>query len=392
MRRPILVMAIVFFSMEFMLAFGSSDALAQSLENYYQVTGDEFGHRVPEGFSDSQFSLLWSAYNLKSDSLLAKFFNNWRLETQIVEEPLLETPISNATASLYYFLLNVDFQNSIYPYEYAVIQNQIEATMPSSLWSSEAEYVLRNYHPQSSDPYHPIFIIIDDSHNEMLGDFLGDWSEAKTMAAQQFFGSYVPFGVDLNYSDNQNDWVLIRHWYTFSFSPDLQEASVLDQTPSGNVEYTCAIGQDGKWEKISDGTIEPVPPPEPPPVPPPRPPHPSPPVPIIITPSPPPAPSPKPQGRPRPIRTPTHATSPDNPVQAGRPRANTRAQQNPTSPQTPTQPKRTRTNPPSTNQPTSPKTPSQRPRQIQSPVNTPSSPPPADKKAEDQKKDRQRSQ
>jgi hypothetical protein len=48
MKRAILVMAVVSFSLEFVLAFGSSDALAQSLENYYQVTGDEFGHREPD--------------------------------------------------------------------------------------------------------------------------------------------------------------------------------------------------------------------------------------------------------------------------------------------------------------------------------------------------------
>lgn len=255
MKRAMMTIsaAAMFLSMGFMSILGFSDASAQSLNNDYQVTGDEFGHEQPQGFSESQFNLLWNSYNSKSDSLLGRFFNNWKIETQNVEEPLLESPVSYATSSLFYFLLNTDYQSPSYPYDYAVIQNQIEATASSSFSDSQIQYVLQNYHPQSSDPNLPVFVMLDDSHNELIQDFLGDWSEVKAMAAQQFFGNYVPFGVDVNYSNNQNSWALFRHWYTFSFSSDLQEADVLDQTPSGNVGiHLCRgtgwnMGKDSGW-------------------------------------------------------------------------------------------------------------------------------------------------
>ncbi|MFZ1081688.1 MAG: hypothetical protein WAO19_07165, partial [Candidatus Kryptoniota bacterium] len=391
---------------EIIIAFVPFDVLGQSVDSNYQATGDEFGHGESEGYSDFQFGLLWSAYNLESDSILAKFFTNWELETRIAEEPLLETPISNATASLFDFLLDADFQSSNYPYEDAVIQNQIEATMPPSLWSSQDECILQNYHPQSSDPYHPVFIILDDSHNEMLEEFLGDWSEVKTIAAQEFFGNYVPFGVDVDYSNNQNDWALIRHWYTFSFTPDLQQASVLDQTPSGAVTYACIVGPDGNWVKFPDQPIAPLlSRSESPPVYSPHPAHHPLPVTIVHDPS----LSIGPAGDPRSISTTTHPASPRNRIQAGRPRPIAPRQHNPTSPQIPTQPKRSRDNTPSTNGPTSPRTPATRSRQSQQQVNTPSSPnnpattqspshatssksQPPDTKTQDPKKDHQKSQ
>ncbi len=412
MKPSLSVFPAFFLFIGIQLSLGCSSVSAQSSAS--QVTGYEFGSLEPEGFSDSQFNLLWNAYSTKSDSLLGKFFNNWRLETQIVEEPLLDSPISNATASLYFFLLNSDFQNSNYPYEYAVIQNQIEATLPSTLWSTQDDYILRNFHPQSNDPYHPTLVMLDSKHNGILGDFLGDWSEGKAEAAQQFFGLYVPFGVDVDNSENQSDWALARHWYSFAFTSDLQEAYVTDQTPSGPVRYTCVVGPEGNWERVSDGVIiidppqppEPLPvPPEPPPGPPPypphppHPPHPAPSTPYIPVPTPPsPEPPSKPPGRPRPIGT-TRPTSPQNPIHVERPRPIAPQPNNPSSPQTPALPG---PNPPTTHQPTSP--PTARPRQNQ-PSNIPAPPqkqtpekprtnpppqnnPPPDKKTRDSNRDR----
>jgi hypothetical protein len=424
-------------------SLGCSNASAQSSTS--QVTGHEFTRWEPEGFSDSQFSLLWNAYNLKSDSLLAKFFNNWRLETQILEEPVLNSPISDATASLFTFLLNNDFQNSYYPYEYAVIQNQVEAAVSSPSWSSDNGYVLVDFHPPSSNPQGPLYIMLDDRHNGLLGEFLGDWSVTKAQAAQQFFGSYAPFGTDVYYYDKQADWSLFRHWYSFQFTSDLLEAFVTDETPSGTVNYTCIIGPEGTWMKVSNETVimEPVSPSEPPdpyypppdprpywPPHPPRPPHPPhgpDPVPptggVIIQPTPAPAP---PVARPRTVPTPTHTVTPTDPVDVGRPRTNPPPEHSPVSPpfyqpvvpQSPSQPERKRTDSPPAPQQTPPQqapverqrtnapqvnppspqpaVPQERPRTVQP---APSNPPPAnpqkpapppEKKDQDQKRDRQR--
>lgn len=419
------------------LSLGCSNASAQS--SVSQVTGHEFTRWESEGFSDLQFNLLWNAYNAKSDSLLAKFFNNWRLETQILEGPVLSSPISDATASLFVFLLNNDFQDSYYPYEYAVIQDQVEATISSASWSSENGYTLVNFHPQSSNPRGPMYILLDNKHNGILGEFLGDWSVIKAQAAQQFFGNYVPFGADVYYYDKQADWSLIRHWYSFKFTSDLQEAFVTDETPSKEVNYTCIIGANGTWIKVSDDEIvlDPLPdpgppPPDPGPVPPPpgpRPPHPphphdpGPPV-IITLPSPTPAP---PVGRPRPISTPTHPATPTQPVDVGRPRTDPPVHNpvsppfyQPVSPQTPSQPERHRTDSPPVSQLTPPQqapverqrapqasppsappqAPQERPRTAQlapsnppatqTPANPQKSSTPPEKNDQDQKKDRQR--
>lgn len=367
MKCIVLVVAAFFFLEMFS---GQVCTFAQTPVDSPQIAGDEFGHFEPEGFSDSQVNLLWEAYNEKSDSLLAKFFNSWRLETQVVEEPLLDSPINNAIASLYFFLMNSDFQNLNYGYKYAVIQDQIEATVPSTSWSSQSEYVLRNFHPQSSDPNHPILILLDDIHNQILSDFFGDWSEVKAEAARNFFGSFVPFGADIDYHDNQPDWSLVRHWYSFAFTPDLQEASVVDQTPSGPVEYTCIVGPGGNWMKVSDETILTEPPessespvittePSPPVQFPWRPHHPLPTNTYVPPPAVPsgPASTPEPTGRPRPVATPTHPTSPLNPVRSDRPRQGTPEQHSPAPPQTQTQPERTRVSPPSAHRPTSPQGP-----------------------------------
>jgi len=399
----------LFIGVQFSL--GYSDASAQSSTS--QVTGNEFTPAGPRGISDSQSIPLWNAYKTKSDSLLAKFFNNWRLETQIVEEPMLDTPINNSIASLYLYLMNSDFQNSVYPYKYAVIQNEIEATVESSASSSQEDYTLYDFHPQSSDPNHPILIMLDDKRDEMLSEFLGDWSVAKAEAAQQFFGSYVPFGADVDYSAKQADWSLIRHWYSFAFTSDLQEALVSDETPSGTEKYTCVIGQDGNWMKVSDQTIvldqtqspeqpiEPVPVPYPMPTPypihhprPPRPHYPPVASPVTITPAPSPTPAP-PVGRPRPIGT-TRPNDPSNPVNVGRPRPVMPTQP---LPQTPAQPSRPRTNLPVAPQPTPPQTPVERPRTVQpapsnptpqssAPTNPQRSSPPPEKNTQDQKKGR----
>ncbi len=327
----------------------------------------------PEGFSDSQLNLLWNAYNTKSDSLLVNFFNNWRLETQILEEPILDSPISDATASLFVSLLNNDFQNSGYPYEYAVIQDNVEATVSSPSWSPDNGYVLMNFHPQSNDPNGPMYIMLDDRRNELLGEFLGDWSVIKAQAAQQFFGNHVPFGADVYYYDKQADWSLIGHWYSFQFIPDLQEAFVTDETPSGEVNYTCIVEPDGTWIRVSNETVILEPAPEPPSVPPtgpwplppppsPHPPHrPDPPPPYGGTIMPTPAPAP-PVGRPRPIPTPTHPTTPTQPVDVGRPRTDPPPEHNPTppafyqpvTPQSPSQPERKRTDSSPTSQQTPP--------------------------------------
>ncbi len=369
------------------LSLGCSQARAQSATS--QMTSSEFSNWEPKGFSDSQFSLLWDAYNTKSDSLLAKFFNSWRLETQIVEEPILETPVDDAIASLFIFLLNTDFQDSNYPYKYAVIQNQIEATVPSALGIQQEEYVLNNFHPESNSPYRPILIMLDDKRNVMLGEFLGDWSVVKAEEAQEFFGKYVPFGADVYYANQQADWALLRHWYSFAFTSDLQEANVTDETPTETVTYTCIVGRDGNWIKVPEVPIimPPVPPPEPPMPPPeptpepppspphpPRPPHPSPPTPIVPAPTPAPKPAPEPPHRPRPT-TPVPPTSPTNPIDVGRPRPVTHPVDNPTSPQVPAEPARPRPTVPTTQEPTSPvATPEQRQRGDQPQVNT--TPPP----------------
>lgn len=361
------------------LSLGCSNTFAQSSTS--QGAGFEFSKWKPEGFSDSQFSLLWNAYNTKSDSLLAKFFNNWRLETQIVEEPILETPVDDAIASLFIFLLNSDFQDSNYPYKYAVVQNQIEATIPSTLGSQQEQYVLNNFHPESNSPYRPILIMLDDKHNGMLGEFLGDWSVVKAEEAQEFFGNYVPFGADVYYFNDQADWALVRHWYSFAFTSNLQEALVTDETPTGPVTYTCIVGPAGNWLPIPPPG-PPIPPPEPPPNPPPgppprppRPPHPSPPTPVVPAPTPPPKPTPEPPHRPRPNPTPVAPISPTNPIDVGRPRPVTPPVHNPTSPQIPAEPARPRPSVPTTQEPASPQTPpEQRPRQDQPQVNPPSPP------------------
>ena len=427
---------VIFFSL------GYSRAFAQSPES--QVTGSEFGTVQPQGFSDSQFSLLWGAYNNKSDSLLRKFFNNWRLETQIVEEPPLSSPVDNATASLFTFLLKTDFQDSVYPYTYAVIQNQIEVTEPSTVWSSDNGYELANFHPHLGDTGLPILLMLDDRYTRMLGDFFGDWSVNKAQAAQEFFGGYVPFGADVDYYDQQASWSLIRHWYSFEFTSNFQEAFVTDDIPSRTDHYTCVVGPDGNWMKIMDeALLNPTLPPEPPadpgpgpdplplpppdpgpgpiPYPPPHHPHPISPVapPVIVSPAPSPKPAPTP--RPRPIPTPIHPTNPPNPINVGRPRPVAPSPHNPTTPQPPIQPvhlrptvpppqpptDRPRQNPPRVNPPPTPQNPPQvkppsqppveRPRATQpsdnKPATTNTSPrstSPPDKKTSDQTKDRPR--
>ena len=387
-----------------------SNASAQSSQN--QPSGNEFIQSESGDFSDSQLNLLWEAYNTKSDSLLAKFFNNWRLETQIVEEPMLDTPADNSIASLYLYLFDLDFQDSGYPYKYAMIQNEIDATVETSTSSSPEDHTLYNFHPQSSIPNHPILIMLDDKRSEMLGEFLGEWSVAKAEAAQQFFGKYVPIGADVDYSTKQADWSLIRHWYSFAFTSDLQEAFVSDETPSGTDEYTCIIGQDGNWVKVSNQNIvlEPTPSPEPAvvgvpvpyPVPAPYPPHhphfPPPYVhpvapPVTVSPAPLPISAP-PVGRPRPVSPPIHQPAPSNPIDIGRPRPIPPPQHNPTFPQVPAQPVRPRPTSPPTPQP-----PVERPRVTQPTqnnpprtnptpptVNPPRSSPPPEKKTEEPRK------
>jgi hypothetical protein len=365
---------------------GCPSAFAQSSMNQTSSESNEGG----QGFSDSQLSLLWSAYNAKSDTLLGKFFNNWRLETQILEEPILQTSVDDAMASLYVFLLNTDFQDSSYGYKYAVIQNQIQATVQSSAWSSDDAYVLTGLHPQFDSPNLPILIMLENRDVEMLGEFLGDWSVDKAEAAQRFFGNYVPIGTDVDYSDQKADWSLIRHWYSFRFTSDLQEALVTDETPAGPVTYTCIIGPEGNWMKVSDLTIvldpilpteppaEPGPAPDPTPVPtpvhpgpfPPRPPHPIRPAPIVPAPSPKPTPV-APQHPPRPIKTPTHPTNPNNPIQIPSSRPASRPVQNPSAPQAPTQPVRPRSNSPVNQGPTAPRNPTDRPRQNSPEINPP---------------------
>lgn len=329
--------------------FGGSELYAQSSGN--QTTGGEFGYLDPQSLSDPQNALLWKAYNTKSDSLLGKFFNNWRLETQIVEEPDLETPIANATASLYYYLLDTDLQTTNYQFKYALIQDEVVVTAPETDSDLPDEYVLKNYHPQASDPYHPILILLDQSHVQMLSDFLGNWSEAKAKAAQNFFGNFVPIGLDVNHYEDGDDWALVEHWYSFAFSADLLEANVVDETPSGSLKYTCIIGSDGNWMKVPNDVvivnppviteppipIEPGPEPTPLPWPHPRPPHPPVPPPInpTITPAPAPPSNPKPPERPRPISPPVHNPNPQNPTPIERPRPVTPPEHNPALPEGP---------------------------------------------------------
>jgi len=407
------------------LSLGYSNASAQSSAS--QVKGNEFTRSEPgNGTSDSQLNLLWNAYDKKSDSLLAKFFNNWKFETLSMEEPVLSSPIGNATASLFVFLLNMDFQNSDYPYEYAVIQDQVEARISSPSWPSENGFVLLNFHPQSSSPRGPMYIMLDNRRSGLLSEFLGDWSVVKAKAAQQLFGNYVPFGTDVYYYNERADWSLIRHWYSFQFTSNLQEAFVTDETPSGVVNYTSIIGANGTWIRVPDDEIvlDPIPAPEPPPIDPgpplePQPPYPPdppwyppdpPPIPptpaVIVTPqSPTPAP---PVGRPRPVSTPIQPTAPTQPADVGRPRTNS-PEHNPASPpfyqpltpQTPSQPERRRTDSPPNSQPASPqpKAPQERPRTVQpaqsnpTVIQTPSNPQkssPPEKNDKDQKRDRQR--
>jgi hypothetical protein len=398
MKPTLSVLSIFTLFIGIQFSSGYSDASAQSSAS--QVSGNEFGQIEPRGFSDSQFSLLWNAYNAKSDSLLGKFFNNWWLETKIVQEPTLEYQIDNATASLYAYLLRSDFDDSVYPYQYAVIQNQIQATVPSS----DDDYILTDYHPQLGDAGLPLLIMLDDKHSSMLGEFLGEWSVDRAEAAKQFFASYVPIGADVDYYDQQAGWSLIRHWYSFEFTSDFEEAFVTDVMPSRTDKYTCVVDPNGNWTRVSnqevvldplpiEPPIDPGPAPDPIPYPPrhpphhPHPPRPVPPLPppVVITPAPSPTPAPTPTPRPRPISTPTHPTNPSNPVDVTRPRPITPPEPNPISPQVPDQPIRPRpTSPPvqtpapPQQNPTSPQVPAEpvRPRPTPPPAQVPTTPQP----------------
>jgi len=251
-----LVAATVFYSC------APTDYLAQD----YTVTGDEFGHRASSAMSDQQQSELWTAYNNKSDSSLDDFFFEWAEETMELPEPEVTDAPRQAAESLYFFLFNIYYCYPDYQFDYAVIQNEIRYSVAGSYDYPAVQDAIENFHPMSSDPYYALPVVLDGRYLQVLRDFLKYRSDTRAKAAREFFGKRVPFGNDINTSDTSN-WVMVEHWFTFEFSPELGSAVVKDETPSGTSVFTCIVGPDGQWEFEPPPVISYPPPPPPPPLP-----------------------------------------------------------------------------------------------------------------------------